>query len=314
MERALGEIALHYTDQHINDLLRDTSGRSSNYTRRFTSTEDFFLAVPEPVEVPSFPVHHDVRRTTPSDEYTRALRRVVSQLVAQLPQVFTGLRHFFDPGEILRPAFFQIYRVKDQQYLYLVKLNIQYDPARHETVERSTNDSTAVYRTNRIALDADLVPLQSIRGTDGKIHAFVVDQPISQTWIGETGRGYFVQGIWIDRELTKFFSKLVLPPGKRTYPYYPVTCKYRSICYAMAQLEPDRRKQWVVRHHQIRKSLYPHVGAIQACLKHEDFSESLELFQKLKAQIPAKWYDWYGELQVRAYLNEKEMREFLLED
>jgi hypothetical protein len=314
MERVLGEIELHYTDPYINELLRRPTDQSGDYSRRFTTTEEFFLAVSQPIEVPSFPIHHDYRRKTPSEEYTIALRRVVEQLAAQLPQVFHGLRHFFDPGEILKPSFFQVYRVGDQQYLYLVRVNIQYDPARHETVERTSNDATAVYRTSRVIIDADLVPLETIRSTNGRIEAFVVDQPISQTWIGETGRGYFVQGIWIDRELTKFFSKLVLPPGKRTYPYYPVTCKYRSICYAMTQLEAERRKLWVVRHHQIRKALTPHIETIQRCLKHEDFSEDLQLFEEIKRRVPQKWYDWYRDLRVSAYLNEKDMREFILED
>ena len=62
----------------------------------------------------------------------------------------------------------------------------------------------------------------------GKVVAFVVKQTISQNWIGETGKGYLVRGIWMDSELTKFFSKLFLPTGKRTYPFYPFTCRYKT--------------------------------------------------------------------------------------
>jgi hypothetical protein len=314
MERALGRIELHFTDPQINEILARRKTPEGSYTRHFSSSEEFFLTLDQPVDVPSFPIHHDFRQKTPNGEYMRALRVVIDQLSSYLPDVFSGLKHFFDPGEILRPSFFQLYRIDDQQYLYLVRVNIQYDPARHETVEKGTNEATAAYRTTKIPLEADVVPLESIRTMDGRVDAFVVDQPISQTWIGETGRGYFVQGIWIDRELTKFFTKLVLPPGKRIYPYYPVTCKYRSICYAVTQLDPERRKQWVIRLHQIRKLLYPHVPAIQKSLKHEDFSESMELFQELKERVPDQWYRWYEGLSVRAYLNEREMREFVLED
>lgn len=314
MERALGEIELNYSDPRINELLGRRSGTAVDYTRHFSSSEDFFLGLPTPLEVPSFPIHHDVRAKSPSFEYRAALEAVVAQLANLLPNVFHGLTYFFDPGEILRPSFFQLYRLGEQQYLYLVRVNIQYDPARHETVARSGNEYTASYRTREVPIEANLIPLRSIRNRNGKVEAFLVDQPISQTWIGETGRGYFVQGIWIDRELTKFFSKLVLPPEKRTYPYYPVTCKYRSICYAVVQFDPEKRKRWAVRLHKIRAMLYPHIGAIQDSLKHEDFSESMRLFQELQARVPPSWSEWYADLDVRAYLNEKERREFILND
>ncbi len=39
----------------------------------------------------------------------------------------------------------------------------------------------------------------------------------------------------MDADLTKFFSKLFLPAGKKTYPYYPYLCKYKTVCQS-----PDR--------------------------------------------------------------------------
>ena len=36
------------------------------------------------------------------------------------------------------------------------------------------------------------------------------------TWKGESGEGYMIHGIWMDADINKFFSKLVLPKGRIT--------------------------------------------------------------------------------------------------
>ncbi len=78
----------------------------------------------------------------------------------------------------------------------------------------------------------------------------VVEQMISDTWIGETGRGYFIQGIWMDADLNKFFTKLVIPQGKRIYPYYPFTSKYRTICHNPIGISSAQRREAIPRLHR----------------------------------------------------------------
>jgi hypothetical protein len=182
----------------------------------------------------------------------------------------------------------------------------------HEVEEQGSNDVSPRYRTDRLYVEADIVPLEDIVERAAQTKAFVIEQVVSQTWIGETGRGYFVQGIWLDRDLTKFFSKLFLPPGKRTYPYYPFTCKYRSICYTALELTPERRGRETALLAAARSFIKPHIEDIQEALKGASFDESLPAFTKLKEQVDERWYEPFQRLRVRAYLNEADMKEFVV--
>jgi hypothetical protein len=136
---------------------------------------------------------------------------------------------------------------------------------------------------------------------------------ISSTWIGETGRGYRVQGIWMDQDLTKFLSKLFIPPDIRIHPYYPFSCKYRSICYfPFIPAEEGRRKGLPLLHRAI-SLLTPHIEEIEKVLKKNTFSEDLPLFRKIREEIPRDWKEMFAPLKMRAYLNEQEMKEYMFE-
>lgn len=312
MEPPLVEIALPYTDAAINNAIREPASEAAAYTRHFSSTEEFFARLPAPVEIGEFPIHHDVRRNTPSDAYLETLRTTVGVIAAAIPRLFDGLTYFFDPTSILRPAFFRVYKIKERSYLYLMRIDLAYRPAVHEVSSRATNDRTPAYRTRDLILESDFLPLEEVLVNDGKVCGFRVEPSVSQTWIGETGRGYHVQGIWIDRELTRFFSKLFVPASRRIYPYFPFTCKYRAICHTATELSEEGRRRTLPLLHRARDFVHPHLGEIEEALRENEFSEKLPAFAKLKGLVDGTWNSLWESFELRAYLNEHEQREFEL--
>ncbi len=116
--------------------------------------------------------------------------------------------------------------------------------------DKGSNDVTPAFSTDCLFFEADVIPLTGVITNDDSFSGFYVDQIISQNWIGETGRGYMVQGIWIDHELTKFFSKLFTRTGIKIYPYYPFRCKYRTLCHSIVKPDPAGRKEGVPLLHQ----------------------------------------------------------------
>lgn len=313
MEQLLGKIPITFSDSVTNALFHDLEDRSTEYTRHFTQNEEFMLRLPAPYTVPSCPIHHDYRRTRPGDNYLGFLRTVTEQLGALLPSVFRGLNHIFDPAEIFRPTFFRLYTYNSRLYLYLVRLDLTYRPAVHEVVTRGDNDRSAAYRSNTVILEADMIPLEETETSRGRLKSVTIEQSVSQTWIGETGRGYFVQGIWLDRDLTKFFSKLFVPPGVRAYPYFPVTCKYRAICHSVVTLEDTARRKILPLFDLARSYLLPHLRDIEGALRSNGFTEQMPLFRQLRQSVPAEWMSVWMAFSVRSYLDENEQKEYLLE-
>lgn len=313
MEKVKGVIPITYTDKEINSLIGGTRGSEGSYTRHYNQNEDFFIRLPAPVTVPRFPVHHDIGRTKPREEYITSLRSFVSSLTEQVPQFFRGLTYFFDPSEILRPAFYQIFRFGDAEYLYLLRLDLLFRVHEGETLEGETNDSTPVYRTRSLFMDSDVIPLDGVSVEKEKITGFSLKQTVSQTWIGETGRGYFVQGIWMDSELTKFFSKLFLPQGLRSYPYYPFQCKHRTITLFLVDPTPEGRKHYIPSLHRAVEFLAPEMESIQDALKEDMFSEELPIFKHLQERVPDGLKSFWDQLTVRRYLNDRDMKEYSIE-
>ena len=284
------------------------------YTSKNNQNEEFFLQLNQDFFVPSFPIHHDVRVSEPTERYLENLKTFIAGVVPLAPHVFAGLTYYFDPTDTLCPGFFQLYRIGEIHYLYLLKIDLTYKPHEHEMIQRGTNDATAEYRSKKLFLDGIIIPIQNVDTVDNKVFSFFIRQTIDQTWIGETGRGYFVQGIWIDHELTKFFTKLLLPPKKRMYPYYPFQCRYRTVCYSVVNMSPEERKIGPPFLHRIIQFLEPAMGSIQDSLRQSDFSEDIPAFIALKKKIPVTWYDSWASLKVSPYLNEQDMKEFILEN
>ena len=314
MEQILSEIRLHYTDRTINEQLQNVhADGETSYTRHFDQGEDFFVRLSQPFRVPQLPIHHDIHEPRPKEIYIARLRSFISELTGIEPSILADLAYLFDPTDILRPGFFRIYRDAEQSYLYLVHIDLTFRPQIHRIITRGDNDTTPEYETNQLFVEADLVPIETAPDEPGAETAFRVQQSVSQTWIGETGRGYFVQGIWIDRELTKFFTKLFLPKGKRVYPYYPFTCKYRAICYSVIDLAPSGRQAWLPVLRRASDYLKPHMDEIQDALKAQEFTETIQCFQDLKKQVPPEWEAEYSDLRVRAYLNDSDQKEYALD-
>lgn len=313
MEQVSNEIRVKYSDAAINALLEAIGDETRQISCHFNQSEDFFLQLEGEFSVPPIPIHHDVRLSVPSPEYLSTLNGVMEQIKGLAPQVLKDLTYFFDPAEILKPCFFQIFRIEESCYLYLLRIDLVMRAAESTVRQRGTNYLTPWYTSRRLFLEDTIVPLREVVRDGGKATSFRVRETISQTWIGEQGRGYFVQGIWMDADLTKFFTKLFLPPNKKTYPYYPYLCKYKTVCQSVITLSPEGRKKTVPHLHRAMDFLRPHMEKIQAEMQNRSFSEDLAYFRELKAEVPPAWYDAWSSLRVEAYLNAADMREFKVE-
>jgi hypothetical protein len=314
VEQISNEISVSYSDKEIGGLLNAIGGEQRSFTRHFNQSEDFFLLLEDEYTVPHIQIHHDVRAQRPSPEYIAALKGVIEQVVLLAPQVFKELAYFFDPAEILRPCFYHVYRLDDNFYLYLLRIDLMMRAAESAVVERGTNDTTPLYRSRRLFLETTVLPLEGVVRQDGVAQSFHIRQTISQTWIGEQGRGYFVQGIWMDADLTKFFSRLFLPAGMKSYPYFPYLCKYKTVCQSLISLSPEGRARAIPDLHRSLQFLLPAMDRIQAEMKDRSFSEEMGFFKELKGKIPPAWYESWKNMRVEAYLNDSEMREFRIED
>jgi len=314
MAKLQDEIRVNYTNGEINSIISDRTHGLSTFTRHFNQNEEFFLKLDEEFFVPSFPIHHDVSSQTPTERYLETLKIFLSGVVPLVPQVFGELTYFFDPTDILKPGFFQLYKMGDTHYLYILKVDLGFKTHDHILIQQGTNDSTAEYRTQNLFLEGTVIPLESVEKLDTKISSFKIKQTIDQVWIGETGRGYMVQGIWIDHELTKFFTKLFLPPQKRTYPYYPFQCKYKTICQEIIDFDAQGRKKSAPYLHRALTFVTPLMKVIQKSLQTEDFSEDLPVFKAIKRRVPPSWNELWEDLTIKPYLNDQDMKEYLIEN
>ncbi len=314
MEQITNEIKLSYTDKEINARLEKLDHNNSSFKRHFNQTEEFFLDLEEDFIIPSLPIHHDVRQPRPSPEYLKSLQQILEQILPLTPGVFNELTYLFNPREIMKPCFFKLYKIDQVHYLYLVQVDLIYRSREDQVLERGNNDFTARYSSRRLFLETLFIPLDRVLVEEDKIRSFIVKQTISSTWVGEVGRGYFVQGIWIDNELTRFFSKLFLPEGKRTYPFYPYVCKYRTICQNLIRLNPEARKLYLPYLHRAIKFLSPSMMRIEQSMRDTSFSVDNETYKELKKQVPLNWLEIWNNLKIDVYLNQQDMKEFSVED
>ncbi len=312
MDKIANSIPVRYTDSRINELIKSAGNSFAELPIHFNQNEEFFVKLPVEIEIPQIPVHHDIRNEVPEAAYLESVQNIVASLIPHMPGFFKDTTYFFDPAEVLRPCFFQIFKTQEQTYLYLGRLDLSFRTHDAEILDHGSNDFTPAYKTRNFYLDCDIIPLEEVVQDGGKITAFALKQYISQTWIGETGRGYFVQGIWIDHELTKFFSRLFIPEGKSIYPYYPFTCKYRSLCHALIDCSPAGRKQGVPLLKKALEFLEPAMDSIQKQLKREPFSPDLPVYKALKLKVNTAWQRPWMNIRFKRYLNSQDMKEFVL--
>jgi hypothetical protein len=315
MEQILNEIPVASPDAGINGLLGSIPESAENVpcAVRYNHNEEQFLELGSTVEVPRFPIHHDVRVEKPSGDYVSSIRDLSGRLAELLPGIFRGLSYSFDPTDPLKPRFYKLYKVEDSIYLFLLRLDLVFRHFQGEVIESGTNDVTPVYRTKRLFMDSELIPLEGIRMDRGQARSFTVRQLVSETWIGETGRGYLQHGIWMDNDLTRFFTKLVLSEKVSLYPYFPLFCKYKTVCAQAAPPTPEQRKCLLPLLHRSIAFLAPEMGRIQSSLKTRKFSESLPEYLDIRARIPASWRSVLSGFAIRSYLNERESKEYALE-
>ncbi|MBN2536617.1 MAG: hypothetical protein JXB88_27285 [Spirochaetales bacterium] len=313
MEGLTNVIQIQYADKDINKLIEELPVKHSSYTRHFTYNEDFFVKLQDDFTVPHFPIHHDVRKIYPEKNYLKALKELFNTLFSLTPEIFSGLVYFFDPGEILRPGFFKLFKIEKKEFLYLLRLDLLYKAQYSHIEERGDNDVTPEYRTNALFLQANFLPLKEIIVKQGKVEALVINQKISETWIGEQGRGYLLKGIWIDDELSRFFTKLFLPPGKKIYPYYPFLCMYKTLCSNVIDPGMNERERILPLLHNALRFLSPYMRKIEKALKNTLFSEDLPLFQEIKALVSPEWIRMFENIRIEVYLNQNDSKEFRID-
>jgi hypothetical protein len=315
MDELLNELRVAYPDAEINAVLagipQSASGASFNI--RYNHSEELFLELDTELTMPRFPIHHDIHSDVPSAPYAYALKDLVKQLALIMPDVFRGLTYYFDPSEPLKPHFYRLYKIEDSVYLFLLRIDLIFRHFQGDIVEAGSNDTTPAFRTKRLFLESEIIPIEAVMWELGKARAFKVRQLISNTWIGETGRGYLVHGIWMDNDLSKFFSKLVLDEGVRTYPFYPLFCKYKTICAQAVPPGPERRKCLLPLLHRAIGFLAPEMERIQGALRSGTFSEAMPEYIELRNRVPSSWRDTLRGVSMRSYLNERDMKEYELE-
>ncbi len=301
-------ISVAVSDNAINATIRGLAGEVGHYTRHFTNDEQFFLKFETPITVPALPIHHDVRIKDPDPRYIERVREVMQQIAPLMPDVLSGVRYFFDPSDIGRPAFWRPVETGQMTFAYVVRLDLRFRPAVHRVLEGGTNDRAPAFATDELLLEADLVPV-----SDETEQSVWVREVFSETWIGETGRGYFVQGIWIDRDVSRFLSATVTPGNHRTYPFFPITCKYRSMCLSMAEFGRDAPERYSRLLKGIFAVLAPRAREIEEALKATEYDPTLTLLQQIRSELPKSLLAPFGRFATRPYLNDRDMREFVLE-
>jgi hypothetical protein len=316
MDELLNEIRVVYPDTEINAVLASIPETPSDAScaLRYNHSEELFMEIGASITIPRFPIHHDIHSDIPSATYAYALKGFVQQLADALPAIFYGLTYYFDPAEPLKPHFYKLYKIDDALYLFLLRIDLIFRHFQGEVIESGNNDVTPAFRTNRLFVESEFIPLEAVMWELGKARAFKVRQLISNTWIGETGRGYLLHGIWMDNDLSKFFSKTVLPQGSRTYPYFPLFCKYKTICAAALPPEAERRKRILPLLHRAIALFSPEMDRIQDTLRDPSgFDETMPLFQEIRNRVPMSWKEPLSGVSMRSYLNEQDMKEYALE-
>ena len=188
-----------------------------------------------------------------------------------------------------------------------------YRPQVHRVLLKGSNDYAPAYSADQLYLEALIVPVERVVSDAGGVRELWIDQTISNTFVDETGRGYFAQGIWMDNDLTRFFSKLFLAPGVSLYPFHPFVCKYKTVCQTVIDFAPRERRGHLPLLHRGLAFLRPAMPEIEASMRAGPFSDDNPVFKRLKALVPESWDGSWSGLHVEAYLNDREMKEFKVE-
>ncbi len=308
MDRNTSKIEFKHTDARVNALLRPKAGsvRPTRHSCRFNRNEDQYLLLDKEISVPALPVHHNMDNYTPPPGYTEMMLQLAADLMAEVPELVAGTTWNFDPANLHIPVFYRLTEIGSQTYLYLTRVDLTCHPLESVITAEGSNNRTHAYRTRKLFFESDYLPLLKIT-REGDATIAYPRQTIPGTWKGEAGQGYMIHGIWMDADINKFFSKLILPAGTRNHPYYPITCKQRCVCLnAFGMAGPvilDR----------IREVLEPMLDQMLEDLQTSAFSELMPLFKQLKALVPQTLAEPWKNLSVKPILDENDQKEYIVE-
>ena len=303
------DFLLGTSDAVVSARLKALTAAPLNLDRRFTQEEDFFLVLDQPVVVDSFEIHHDVRNLMPSERYLQVLRSLVDAWTDQIPGVFWGLSWFFDPKDLFHPLFVQVLQARDKKYLFLLRPDLTFRHRHGQVLDRGGNDVTPRYSTRHLFVESEVLPLESLESFGGERRAYL-SKVFSSTWQGETGRGYFTTGLWVDQEITKVLSKAALTPGTRMFPYYPLRCRWETLSVRCVTPTPEGRKRAAAHLEAALPLVVPWAETIQNDLKSEPYREDHPLIETLRQAWAGKLAGRWGSFRLEAYLNEDEQKEY----
>lgn len=295
--------------ESVNGLLSATQSDDIPASSHFSVDEQFFLKLSDPIRIPRFPVHHDVRNPVPDEEYLGSLTPALTELIDRSPGLFRACRYSFDPAYPHEAVFYRLLNAGSESFVYIFRVSLSFVPRMHVVVEKGTNDYTASYWTNRIPVDALIMPVARVDSD-----AIRVERYISSTWIGETGRGYLTQGIWVDRDFSKILSRIVNPNSSRTYPWFPVSTRYNTISYRPIELTMGAIDELTQHVATIRHSLAPRMSEIESLLRSGDREALSGLAERLASAFPEGERERYRGIRTKAYLNEFDQKEYQIED
>lgn len=305
------DFSLYHTDPEINALIRPQAEVPGQFRRHFNASEEFFLRFRTPLVFPSLEIHHDYSNPVPSAAYQQSLKDFLRQILPEAGPLFSETAWYFNPKDIFHPGFYQLYEVQGSKYLFVLKLDLGIRPRGCDILTPGTNDKTAVYRSTDLYLEAEILPLEAQSENRRDLW---IKKVFQETLTGEKGRGYHLQGVWIDHSLTKFLTKVLLPTGKKIYPYYPFQCRHGTLSSSVVDFTPRGRHRSIVLLDKAMKDLLPEATAMQQALAKEDFSEKMPLFQDLHSRLEPSWAPYWKDIRLEARLNEDEQKEFTFYD
>ncbi|MEI8092617.1 MAG: hypothetical protein WCG80_00230 [Spirochaetales bacterium] len=304
------DFLLGASDPSVSALFKGLDPQSQRSVQRcFNQEEELFLELAEPLEIRSLDVHHDINNAVPSPQYAAAIDKLGNDLAKVLPAVFSGLTWFFDPRDTLHPLFVQMLSAKDKRYLYVLRVDLTWRPRHGEVLERGTNSRTPHFRTKALFLESEVLPLASLDATPTEKRLYLA-KLFQNTWKGESGRRYHVEGQWIDQDITKFLSRMVLTPGRKTFPFYPLRCRYNTLSASCVDLEPEGRRKAAAILDTAWGQIASSSTEIQDHLQAAPFSEDLPLFQRLREVCRPLVEPRLGDYRLEPYLNADEQKEY----
>lgn len=303
MSRNTSKIDISIHDPNINQILKknDQNEQKTLPDLHYNRNEDQFIILPQEITYPSLPVHHDIENKTPPEGYISMLTKLVLTIQSLVPSLLRNMTWYFDPVIIHNPTFYQIIPAHSGFFLKQTILDLSFKPIESNIIVQGSNTHTHTFSSNRLYFETDYFPLKDYTLNSTELN---LNQTIPATWKGESGQGYMIHGIWMDADINKFFSKLILKEGLRNYPYYPFTCKQHCISMNAYYFTNPHLLE------SLTNIILPNLESILDDLHNTAFSELMPLFKKLKQSIPHELMSPWDNLKITPYLNDFDQKEY----